>query len=68
MTWAQRLQRVFAIDLETCPDCGGKLRVIACIEGPPLIRKILDHWRQRDTLASAAAGAPPCRAASLTVE
>ena len=41
MTWAQRLKRVFAIDIETCPDCGGKLRVIACIEDPPLIVKIL---------------------------
>jgi rRNA maturation protein Nop10 len=29
MSWAQRLKRVFAIDIETCPDCGGKLRVIA---------------------------------------
>ena len=30
MTWAQRLRRVFAIGIETCPECGGKLRVIAC--------------------------------------
>ena len=22
MTWAQRLKRVFAIDIEICPDCG----------------------------------------------
>jgi hypothetical protein len=29
MTWAQRLKRVFAIDIETCPDYGGVLRVIA---------------------------------------
>jgi len=26
----QRLKRVFAIDIETCPVCGGTLRVIAC--------------------------------------
>jgi hypothetical protein len=32
MSWAQRLKRVFAIDIETCPDCGDTLRVIACIE------------------------------------
>jgi hypothetical protein len=37
----QRLKRVFAIDIETCSDCGGTLRVIACIEDPPLIAKIL---------------------------
>jgi hypothetical protein len=30
MSWAQRLKRVFAIDIESCPECGGKLRVIAC--------------------------------------
>jgi hypothetical protein len=29
MSWMQRLKRVFAIDLETCSECGGKLRVIA---------------------------------------
>ena len=31
MTWMQRLKRVFAIDIETCPECGEKLRVVACI-------------------------------------
>jgi rRNA maturation protein Nop10 len=29
MSWAQRLKRVFAIDIENCPNCGGKLRVAA---------------------------------------
>ena len=28
MSWAQRLKRVFAIDIETCSECGGKARVI----------------------------------------
>ena len=37
MSWMQRLKRVFAIDIETCPECGGKLRVITCVEDPPLI-------------------------------
>ena len=32
MTWMQRLKPVFAIDIETCPKCDGKLRVIACIK------------------------------------
>ena len=31
MSWMQRLKRVFTIDIETGPDCGGNLRVIACI-------------------------------------
>jgi hypothetical protein len=30
MTWAQRLKRVFHIDIETCRECGGTVKVIAC--------------------------------------
>jgi len=37
----QRLKRLFAIDIEIYPGCGGTLRVMACIETPPLIAKIL---------------------------
>jgi hypothetical protein len=40
MTWAQRLKRVFGIDIETCPACGGALRIIACIQDPAVIKKI----------------------------
>ncbi len=43
MTWAQRLKRVFNIDIETCRDCGGTMKIIACIEDPIVIRKILNH-------------------------
>jgi len=43
MTWAQRLKRVFGIDIETCPTCGGSVRIIACIEDPAVIEKILTH-------------------------
>ena len=37
----QSVKRVFAIGFEICPDCGGKTRVIACIEDPPLFAQIL---------------------------
>ena len=43
MTWAQRLKRVFAIDIEVCRRCGGQLKVIASIEDPPVIERILEH-------------------------
>jgi len=46
MSWAQRLKRVFAIDIESCRRCGGKLRVIASIEDPALIERILAHLEQ----------------------
>ena len=28
MTWAQRLKRVFNIDIETCGACGGEVKII----------------------------------------
>ena len=61
MSWAQRLKRVFGIDIETCPACGGALRIIACIEDPAVINKILTHL---DTKGASAAPfrLPPSRA------
>ncbi len=45
MTWAQRLKRVFNIDIETCSGCGGAMKVIAAIEDPIVIKQILDHLK-----------------------
>ena len=45
MTWAQRLKRVFNVDIETCTECGGLVKVIACIEGPVVIQRILNHLK-----------------------
>ena len=61
MTWAQRLKRVFGIDIETCPACGGAVRIIACIEDPVVIEKILTHLDEKGGLAEASRR-PPCRA------
>ncbi len=47
LSWAERLKRVFAIDIEVCPKCGGKLRVIATVTQPDVIQKILDHVHQQ---------------------
>ena len=46
MTWAQRLKRVFRIDVETCQACGGAMKIIASIEDPVVIRMILAHLGQ----------------------
>ena len=59
MTWMRRLKRVFAIDIETCTKCGGKLRVIACIENPEVIATILEHIRVREAATTTHARAPP---------
>ena len=65
MTWAQRLKRVFGIDIETCPACGGAVRIIACIEDPVVIEKILTHLDAkapgRDALVRPPSRAPPQR-------
>ncbi len=47
MTWAQRLKRVFSIDIETCSECGGAVRIIACIEDPVVLQKILTHLKEK---------------------
>ena len=48
MTWAQRLMRVFKIEIETCEYCGGSVKVIASIEEPAVIKQILAHLARRD--------------------
>lgn len=61
MTWAKRLKRVFSIDIETCDKCGGAVNIIASIEDPAVIQKILAHL---DNTARSAVAAllPDCRA------
>ena len=43
--WARLLKRVFEIDLEHCPHCGGQLRIIATILESAVIDRILTHLR-----------------------
>ena len=43
MNWARRLKPASAIDVEKCEQCGGRVRIIAAIEDPEVIEKILRH-------------------------
>jgi len=52
MTWAQRLKRVFNIDVETCRVCGSAAKVIACIEDPVVIKTILTHLEKKAAMDS----------------
>ena len=35
------------VDIFTCEHCGGAVKVIATIEDPAVIKKILDHLARR---------------------
>ena len=44
--WLSRawlLKRVFDLDLERCPNCGGELKIIAAILEQPVIEKNFTH-------------------------
>ena len=47
MTWAQRLKRVFNINMTNCEACGGSAKVIASIEDPVVIKQILAHFQRK---------------------
>jgi hypothetical protein len=67
MSWAQRLKRVFGIEIESCARCGGRLKMIASIEDPAVIARILAHLDRtvgiQPELAPLAARAPPVHSA-----
>lgn len=41
--WADFLRRVFLFDILSCPDCGGRLRLVATIQERAVVEKILLH-------------------------
>jgi hypothetical protein len=60
--WARLIRKVYEVDPLECPKCKGPMRVIALIEEPGVIRRILEHlglWAPLPTERS-----PPLAAAS----
>lgn len=41
--WARLIQKVYEVDPLACPRCGEVMRVMALIEDPPVIEKLLKH-------------------------
>lgn len=44
-SWARLLQKVYEVDPFLCPKCGGAMSVVAVIEDPDELRKIIE-WAQ----------------------
>ena len=60
-----RFHGVFDIDIESCRQCGGAVKIIASIEDPAVIRKILAHLDKNATSAETGL-LPDCRAPPRT--
>lgn len=41
-SWSQLMARIFEADVLRCPDCGGRMKILAAIQSPEIARKILD--------------------------
>ena len=48
MRWVQKLKRVFQFDVVPCSKCGGAVEVIAYIEDPSVIERILNPLAKKD--------------------
>src|SRR5262249_14426385 len=42
-SWPDLMRHTFGVDALACARCGGRMRVVATIEDPVVIRKILSH-------------------------
>ena len=47
LNWSKLLRRTFGLDLTQCPRCSGRMKPIAVITDPAVIRRILDHLHDK---------------------
>jgi hypothetical protein len=57
--WAALMQRSFGFDVLACPRCGDRLALIALIEDPSVIRRILSHLGLPTEVPAARPARPP---------
>ena len=51
-SWARLIRKVYEVDPLACPKCQGPMRVIALIDEPAIVRRILEHlgrWEELPT-------------------
>src|SRR5262249_25812528 len=61
-TWAALMRRAFNLDVLRCPRCAGRMELIATVDDPAVIHRILAHLAlpsARDDPESAAVVSPP---------
>lgn len=57
--WAELMQRSFGFDVLACPRCGDRLELIALIDNPSVIRRILSHLGLPTEVPAARPARPP---------
>jgi hypothetical protein len=59
LTWAALLARVFKYDVETCPKCHGKMRIVAAVLSPASAARYLEGTGHDPSIAQLAPARPP---------
>ena len=67
LSWAKLLKRVFDLDLEHCPNCGGELKIIAAILEQPGNREDPHAPGSAGARTASSAGPRPSAASGLTL-
>jgi hypothetical protein len=44
--WAELLRRTLGLELELCPSCGGRMRLLALVTDPKSVARFLRHLRE----------------------
>ena len=66
--WAELLRRVFLIEVLVCPRCGGPRRLLAAIQDPESIRRVLGSLGLSAVVPELAAARSPPRQGELEFE
>ncbi len=60
--WSRLIQKIYQTDPLCCPRCQGRMRILAFIEEPEIIKKILQHlglWERKARPPPRANASPP---------